>query len=153
MVKMVRALSSKRPLRRGEERALVLLHHLRKFRDDWESKNIAEASAAKTQAEIENLEQQLERLQSREALKKVTYSRAFIDSKSHMIAAGVAVSLGVGMATSSSQNSQSVAPLFYILGIGGGLAALTKTNQFIKKNNLRIEKPCAKRCKGSAATR
>jgi hypothetical protein len=139
MPKALRALSSKRPLSRGEERTIALLHHLRKLRDDWESKNTAESSATKAQQQIEELEQQLEKLQSEVSLEKIDFGKAFTESKSHLIAIGAVASFGIGVATGADQNSQGAAPLFYMLGIGGGLAVLVRANQFAEKKNLQVD--------------
>ena len=139
MAKALRALSSRRPLRRGEERTIALLHHLRRLRTDWESKNTAESSASKTQQQIEALEQQLENLQSKGSLEKIDFGKAFTESKSHLIAIAAVTSLGIGIATSSDQNSQGAAPLFFMLGMGGGVAALARSNQFAKEKNLRVD--------------
>ena len=133
MPKALRALSSKRPLRRGEERTLALLHHLRRLRVNWESKNTAESSATKTQQQIEELEQQLKNLQTESTLEKIDFGKAFTESKSHLIAIGAVASLGIGVASGSDQNSQAAAPLFYMLGIGGGIAALVRANQFAER--------------------
>jgi hypothetical protein len=135
MAKALRALSSKRPLRRGEERTLALLHHLRRLRDDWESKNSAQSSATKTQQQIEELEHKLEELLSAGPLQKIDFGKAFTESRSHLIAIGAAVSLGIGVATSSDQNSQAAAPLFFMLGVGGGVAALARASQFAGAKN------------------
>ena len=109
MAKALRALSSKRPLRLGEERTLALLHHLRKLRGDWESKNTAESSATKSQQQIEELEVQLEKIQAESSLEQTTFGKAFAESKAYLIALGAAISLGVGLVTGSDQNSKSVA--------------------------------------------
>jgi len=140
MAKAIRALSSKRPLRRGEERILALLHHLRRIRDDWESKTKAETSSTKIQQQIEELEQQLAKLQSEGSLEKTSFGKAFIESKSHFIALGAVASIGIGVATNSDQNSQAVAPLFYLLGLGGGALALVRTNQFAEEKNRQVDK-------------
>ena len=139
MPKALRALSSKRPLRRGEERTLALLHHLRRLRVNWESKNTAESSATKTQQQIEELEQQLKNLQTESTLEKIDFGKAFTESKSHLIAIGAVASLGIGVASGSDQNSQAAAPLFYMLGIGGGIAALVRANQFAEEKNLQVD--------------
>jgi len=139
MAKAIRALSSKRPLRRGEERILALLHHLRRMKDDWESKTNAETSSTRIQQQIEELEKQLEKLQSEGSLEKTGFGKAFTESKSHFIALGAAASLVVGVATNSDQNSQAVAPLFYLLGLGGGVLALVRTNQFAAQKNLKAD--------------
>jgi hypothetical protein len=139
MPKALRALSSKRPLRRGEERTLALLHHLRRLRGDWESKNTAESSATEAQQQIEELEQRLEKLQSEGSLEKIDFGKAFTESKSHLIAIGAVASLGIGVATGSDQNSQGAAPLFYMLGIGGGIAALVRANKFAEEKNQRVD--------------
>jgi hypothetical protein len=139
MAKVLRALSSKRPLRRGEERTLALLHHLRRLRESWESKNIAESSAAKAQHQIEKLEQKLEKLQTEGLLEKTTFEKAFTESKSHLLAIGAATSLGIGIVIGTNQNSQSAAPLFYLLSVGCGVTALLKTNNFANETNLRAE--------------
>lgn len=135
MAKVLRAVSSKRPLRRGEERALALLHHMRRLRQQWENRNSAESSATKAQKEIEQLEGKLEEIQREGLVEKITFSKAFTDSRSHFIALGAAVTLGIGVAASSDQKSQSAAPLFYILGFGGGVAALLRTNKFADETN------------------
>jgi hypothetical protein len=139
MAKALRALSSKRPLRRGEERTLALLHHLRKLRDDWESKNTAESSATKSQQQIEELEVQLEKIQAESSLEQTTFGKAFTESKAYLIALGAAISLGVGVVTGSDQNSKSVAPLFYILALSGGVAALLKADQHANAKNRTVE--------------
>lgn len=139
MVKVVRALSSKRPLRRGEERMIALLHHLRKLRETWESKNTAQASAKNTQDEIEALEKRLEDLQSDGILEKLNFGRALTESNSHLIVIGSVLSIGAGVVTGSSQNSQSAAPLFYLLGVGGGIAGLVRAGQFASNHNLRVD--------------
>ncbi len=139
MAKALRAVSSKRPLRRGEERTLALLYHLRRLRDDWESKNNAESSAKQAQKEIEELEKVLEELQADSTAEKITFGKAFTESKSHLIALGAAVSFGIGVATNSDQNSKEAAPLFYTLGIGAGIAALVRANQFAEEKNLIVD--------------
>ena len=139
MAKALRALSSKRPLRRGEERTLALLHHIRKLRDDWESKNTAESSATKSQQQIEELEVQLEKIQAESSLEQTTFGKAFAESRAYLIAIGAAISLGVGVVTGSDQNSKSVAPLFYILALSGGVAALLKADQHAKAKNRTVE--------------
>lgn len=138
-MKALRALRSKRPLRRGEERTLALLHHLRRLRDDWDLKNTAESAATETQQEIEELEQQLEKHQSDGSQEKIAFGKAFTESRSHLIALGAVASLGIGVVTGSDQNSQTAAPLFYMLGIGGGVAALLRANKFTQEKNLQVD--------------
>jgi hypothetical protein len=109
------------------------------LRVNWESKNTAESSATKTQQQIEELEQQLKNLQTESTLEKIDFGKAFTESKSHLIAIGAVASLGIGVASGSDQNSQAAAPLFYMLGIGGGIAALVRANQFAEEKNLQVD--------------
>lgn len=139
MAKVLRAVSSKRPLRRGEERALALLHHMRRLRQKWENRNSAESSATTAKKEIEQLEKKLEELQQEGLVEKIIFSKAFTDSRSHFIALGAAITLGIGVAASSDQKSQSAAPLFYILGLGGGVAALLRANKFVDETNQKAD--------------
>ena len=139
MAKVVRALSSKRPLRRGEERTLALLHHLRRLRETWESKTAAEASAKDTQDEIESLEKKLSALQADGILEKLTFGKALTESKSHFIVIGSVLTIGAGVVTGANQESQGVAPLFYLVGIGGGIAGLVRAGQFSSSHNLRVD--------------
>lgn len=139
MAKVIRAVSSKRPLSRGEERALALLHHLRGMRDQWESKNAAETSAYKAQQKIEELEKELESVQSEGGLDKTTFGQEFTKSKSHFLAIGAAASLGLGIVLSADQNSQSASPLFFVLGAGSGAAALLRTSKAVQENNKEAE--------------
>jgi len=139
MAKVVRALSSKRPLRRGEERTLALLHHLRRLRETWESKTAAEASAKDSQDEIESLEKKLASLQADGILEKLTFGKALTESKSHFIVIGSVISIGAGVVIGANQESQSAAPLFYLIGIGGGIAGLVRAGQFSSSHNLRVD--------------
>ena len=139
MTKVVRALSSKRALRRGEERTLALLHHLRRLRETWESKTAAEASAKDSQDEIESLEKKLAGLQADGILEKLTFGKALTESKSHFIVIGSVLSIGAGVVTGANQESQSAAPLFYLIGIGGGIAGLVRAGQFSNSHNLRVD--------------
>jgi hypothetical protein len=135
MAKVLRALSSKRPLRRGEERALALLHHMRSLRQEWESKNSAQSSANNAQQEIKLLEQNLKHLQINGPIYKTTFWKALFKSRSHLLAIGAAATLGIGIAANSNQSTRSAAPVFYILCLSGGIAAIARTNSCVYKHN------------------
>lgn len=139
-MKVLRPLSSKRPLSRGEERVLAVLHHLRNVRNDWESKVASESSASTVQENIAELEVIQENLQQSGSNEKSTFFEVFSESKSNLIAIAAVASFGIGIVVGSSSNSQSPAPLFYLLGVGGGVASVLRTNKILEETNKKVER-------------
>ena len=80
--------SQKRPLRRGEERLLGILHHLSDLRQTWENKMSAQSALGDIQTEIERIEQEIENLSQSAPEKVLDFSEAFKQSKSIFFAGG-----------------------------------------------------------------
>ena len=135
MVLSLRSVSSrKRPLLRGEERLLAILHHLRHLKEAWEGKVSSESALKELQVEIEKLEKQIQEISATSLDKALTFSEAFKKSKSSFLAGGAIASIGIGAVLGANTEANSAAPLFYILGAGTGIAALIKTNGTVKKS-------------------
>ena len=131
--------SRKRPLRRGEERLLGILHHLRELKQTWENKMSAQSALSDIQSEIERIEQEIESLSQSAPEKVLDFSEAFKQSKSIFLAGGAVVSLGLGIALANNQDTKESAPWFYFFGAGAGIAALAKTNGAIKQSRSEFE--------------
>ena len=135
MVQSLRSVSSnRRPLQRGEERLLGILHHLRHLKETWEGKVSSESALKELQVEIEKVEKQIQEISATSLDKALTFSEAFKKSKSIFLAGGAIASIGIGAALGANTEANSAAPLFYILGAGTGIAALIKTNGTVKKS-------------------
>jgi len=126
--------SSKRPLNRGEERLLGILHHLRDLRETWERKISSEATIKDLQAEIEKIENQIQEIAKNSSDRALTFSEAFQKSKSTFLAAGAAISIVLGISMGARSDTKEAAPLFYIIGAGAGVTALIRTKGSIRKS-------------------
>ena len=135
MVRSLRAISSfQRPLNQAEERVISLLHHLRGAKSKWEAKVAAEGATRELQERIEDLETQIKALTESSALHPLSFTQAFNQSKSTLIAGAAFACLAAGAITGSNQNSKDAAPLFYLLGSGSALAAAVRTGQSIRRS-------------------
>ena len=131
--------SRKRPLRRGEERLLGILHHLRELKQIWENKMSAQGALSEIQSEIERIEQEIEKLSQSAPNKALDFGEAFKKSKSIFLAGGAVVSLGLGVALANNQDTEKSAPWFYFFGAGAVFGAVAKTNGAIKQSRSEFE--------------
>ena len=135
MVQSLRSVSSrKRPLLRGEERLLGILHHLRDLKEAWENKVSSKSALSELQIEIERVEKQIQEITAASLDKPLTFGEAFKKTKSTFVAGGAIASIGLGVILGANPESKNASPLFYMLGAGSGIAALIKTNRTIKKS-------------------
>ena len=126
--------SSKRPLNRGEERLLGILHHLRDLKEAWEGKISSETTIKDLRQEIEKIENIIEEITKRSSDRKLTFGEAFQKSKSTFLAAGAATSIVLGISMGTNNDTKEAAPLFYIIGAGAGITALIRTKGSIRKS-------------------
>lgn len=126
--------SSRRPLQRGEERLLGVLHHLRHLKETWEGKVSSESALKELQNEIEKIEKQIQEISATSLDKALSFSEAFKKSKSTFLAGGAIASIGIGAVLGANTEANNAAPLFYILGAGTGVAALMRTGGAVKES-------------------
>jgi len=119
---------------------LAVLYHLRRVRKEWESKIVSESSATTAQEQIAQLEILQEKLLESGSQNQSTFTEVFLDSKSHFIAIAAIASFGIGVVTGPSSNNQSPAPLFYLLGVGAGLASVIRTFKILEETNDQVDR-------------
>jgi len=138
MARSLRAIhSQKRELSAAERKILGIIHHLRGVKETWADRAESQASAQVLQEKIKSLENDLRVCIDSAPDDLMTFSQAFVKSKSTLIAGLAVIFVGTGALLSNSKNNQDGAPALYFLSAAAGIAALVRTNSSMRDTRSR----------------